>query len=479
MSTETDNVVADARHLFTRAVDAVRPSRIFASVDLNALFPKQAVGASEGEQDRPASLREAENVWVVAFGKAAIGMAGAAEKAILTEGGTVSGGVAIAPHGYEDSLPETERPPEHIRVMTADHPVAGEASALAGQAVLRVAQKASKNDVLLTLISGGGTALTTLPAEGLDVWDIRYTYKLLLASGANIHEMNAVRKHLTQLGGGQLAAATDAYVASLIVSDVPGDDLSVIASGPTVADSSTFEEAMRVTYQFGIWHDLPEPVRKHLVAGAHGRKKETPSKRPARGFQHLLATNETARSEAVRVGAELGYAMIPPAELLVEMEINTEASRPVLEGEARERGAQLATAWLEKLQEADRPIGCVLGGETTVTVTGGGTGGRNQELALSAALEWERGAPVSGSGGSGSGDVAILSAGTDGIDGPTDAAGAAVTPAAAARMRAAGVDPVFALDRNDSYAAHEAISSHVRTGPTHTNVMDLVVLLGT
>lgn len=476
MSTETDNLVADARHLFDSAVDAVRPSRSFSALDLNSLLREHAPERSATSSRHPASLAAAGAVWIVAFGKAAIGMAGAAEEAVASGGGAVACGVAVVPHGYEDTLPDTERSPEHVRVMTADHPVAGEASAAAGREVLRVARQAKDNDLLLTLISGGGTALTTLPVDDLDVWDVRHTYKLLLGSGADIHQMNAVRKHLTQLGGGQLAAATSTYVASLIISDVPGDDLSVIASGPTVADPSTFEDAVRVAYRFGIWHDLPEPVREHLAAGARGSRNETPSELSTPGFENLLATNETARRAAERAGAERGYEMISPADflpadLLTEATNGTESNAPLLQGEARERGKQLAAAWAAKAQQADGPIGCVLGGETTVTVTGKGTGGRNQELALAAALEWGEASSVT------AGDIIMLSGGTDGIDGPTDAAGAFATPQTAAQMRSGGVDPGEALERNDSYAAHEAAPSHVHTGPTHTNVMDLVILL--
>ncbi len=473
MSIETDPLVADARQLFTSAVDAVRPSQVFASLDVNALLREHETGASDAPGRVPPSLAEAGAVWIAAFGKAAKGMAGAAEEAVASSGATVAGGVAVVPHGYADSLPDTERPPEHVRIMTADHPVAGQASAAAGREVLRVARQAGENDVLLTLISGGGTALTTLPVDDLDVWDVRHTYALLLDSGANIHQMNAVRKHLTQLGGGQLAAATSACVASLVISDVPGDDLSVIASGPTVADPSTFEDAVRVAYQFGIWHDLPEPVRDHLAAGVRGRRKETPSELSTPGVQHLMATNETARKAAERAGAERGYAMMSPADLLPETGHQAGSDPPLLQGEAREMGKQLAAAWLAKANAADGPVGCVLGGETTVTVTGGGTGGRNQELALAAALQWE---DVT-SRGDAAEHIVLLSGGTDGIDGPTDAAGAFATPETAAAMRSAGVNPGEALNRNDSFAAHEAAESHVRTGPTHTNVMDLVLLL--
>ena len=418
MSAETDTLVADARALFASAVDAVRPSRLFASLDLNALLRDHA------SERIPGSLAQFDAVWIVAFGKAAIGMAGAAETAVSNGGGTVAGGVAVVPHGYADTKPHTERSPSSLRVISADHPVAGDASAIAGQEVLRVARNAGANDLLLTLISGGGTALTTLPVEDLDVWDVRYTYKLLLNSGADIHQMNAVRKHLTQLGGGQLAMATSAYVASLIISDVPGDDLSVIASGPTVPDRSTYEDAMRVLYQFGLWHDVPEPVREHLAAGARGRKPETPSDLSSRpGLQHLLATNQTAREAAETAGAEHGYAMMSPKDLsLKDVPVNQmrESGGPShsVQGEAREVGAALAAAWLERAGRVDGPMGCVLGGETTVTVTGDGTGGRNQELALAAALEWE----------DTEADVVLLSAGTDGIDGPTDAAGAFATP---------------------------------------------------
>lgn len=500
MSPSKDNLVADAKEIFNAAIDAVRPSRCFEGLSLTHLVvsakeeetdsrqaPQKGLGAYDFETyDFEAyDLRAYDAIRIVAFGKAALGMAGAAEKRVEACGGTVAGGVAVVPPGYQDSLPGTERYPEHVQVLTGDHPIAGEASARAGRAVLRIVEHAGEKDLVLCLISGGGTSLVTLPVDELDVWDVRRTYALLLKSGADIHEMNAVRKHLTQIGGGQLAERAQAHVVSLIISDVPGDDLSVIASGPTVPDPSTFEDAVRVAYRHGVWSDLPERVRTRLAEGARGRRRETPGdasalRHPTWGnpVNHLLATNRTAQSAARQQATELGYDAVLPQSFLENPGGASDAEGDrhpsgqggdlrsyMLAGEARETGARLARAWTGA--QVDRRSCCVLGGETTVRVTGDGKGGRSQELALAAALEMD----------GGGGPVVVLAGGTDGVDGPTDAAGAWSDAETASRMRFAGMDPVDAMARNDSYAAHQVAGSLLVTGPTHTNVMDLVILL--
>lgn len=378
-------------------------------------------------------------------------MSGAAERLCEEAGLTVTGGVAIVPPSYPGTLPESERAPRHLQVLTGNHPTAGDDSARAGRRLLEAAQSAGPDELVLVLISGGGTALASVPVPEIDGWDLRATYRLLLRSGASIDEVNAVRKHLTRVGGGQLAAACPADMLALAVSDVPSDRLDVIASGPTVPDPSTFEDAMRVAYRYGLWHDLPASVREHLAAGARGRRAETPGAEDALGTVRTqrVATQHDAVEAAAEEARSLGYTVV--------------CAVTGQEGEARE----VARERVRDLQEAGvtQPSVWVWGGETTVTVRGDGTGGRNQELALAAALAME----------DDPGHRVLLSGGTDGIDGPTDAAGAWATPSTARSMREAGVDPAAALERNDSYTAHEAAGTLLRTGPTHTNVMDLTI----
>ena len=506
MSRSKNNLVADAKEIFSAAVGAVRPSRCFERLSLVDLVSQARERDETSLEAASGGLDSYDAVWIVAFGKAALGMAGAAETQVEACGGTVAGGIAVVPPGYRESLPGSERRPEKTDVMIGDHPVAGEASARAGRAVLRIVENAGENDLVLCLISGGGTSLITVPVDELDVWDVRRTYSLLLKSGANIHEVNSVRKHLTQIGGGQLAERSRAHIVSLIVSDVPGDDLSVIASGPTVPDPSTFEDTLRVAYRHGFWSDLPEPIRNRLAEGARGRRKETPDdasalRHPRHGspVNHLIATNQTAQSAARRKAEELGYQIVSPGALLgasnnlpdAEADHQSTDAHPdgmasyLLSGEAKEVGAHVVRGWIavDKARttapgasptagtgadtDPSGPLCCVLGGETTVTVTGDGKGGRSQELALAAAIEMDEADD----------EVVVLAGGTDGVDGPTEAAGAWCHSETAARIRAAGIDPEEALRKNDSFAAHEAAGSILVTGPTHTNVMDLVILL--
>jgi len=262
-----------------------------------------------------------------------------------------------------------------------------------------------------------------------------------------------VRKHLTQVGGGQLAAcAHPAEVVSLIVSDVVGDDISVIASGPTAPDSSTFEDALRVLYENDLWHEVPASVRTHLAEGARGRRPETPGPGGecfGRVTNTLLGTNRTALAAARAQAEAQGYTVA-----IVEGGV---------EGEAQTVGRRHAQEMVNAAPSA--PTCWLWGGETTVTVTGDGTGGRNQEVALAGSLPLEEAeAPA-----------VLLSGGTDGIDGPTDAAGAWATPETAAAARAAGHDPEAYLDDNNAYNLFDALNQLIRTGPTHTNVMDLQI----
>lgn len=387
---------------------------------------------------------------VVGMGKAALAMAGVLEQQLEKQ---LRGGVVVVPEGYPKTYPEEFPVPSEISVVEGGHPVPSTGSVRGARRILEHAQASGDDDLLLALISGGGTALSTLPAEGIELADLQQTYHQLLRAGVDIHRMNAVRKHLTQVGGGQLAqCAHPAEVVSLIVSDVVGNDLAVIASGPTAPDLSTYEDALRVLYETDLWHEVPASVRTHLADGARGRRPDTPGS-GAECFEQttnmLLGTNRTALAAARAEAKARGYTV--------------SVLQDGVEGEARTVGRGHAQQMTDATPS--EPTCWLWGGETTVTVTGDGTGGRNQEVALAGALLLEEGpAPA-----------VFLSGGTDGIDGPTDAAGAWATSKTAAAAREAGYDPQAHLDDNNSYELFDALDQLIRTGPTHTNVMDLQV----
>jgi hydroxypyruvate reductase len=393
-------------------------------------------------------------VVLVGMGKAALGLAGVAEARLRDAGRPVDRGTVVVPEGYRDTLPDGLPAPQVADVLVGGHPEPTLRSVRAGEALLEEVDGAGEDDLVIALVSGGGTALTAAPAGEIPVEDVADTSRHLLRAGVPIQQVNVVRKHLTRVGGGQLArAGHPADVAALVVSDVVGDDLSSIASGPTVPDPSTFTDAVRILYRSGLWHDVAEPVRRYLADGADGRQPETPSD-PAdfeRVRTQLIGSNRTALDGAREAAERLGYRVNVVEE-------------PV-EGEAADAGR--ACARTIRKAEPDRPTVWLWGGEPTVTVTGSGTGGRNQEVALGAAQDLADAAE----------DVplVVLSGGTDGIDGPTDAAGAWATPETVRRGRDAGLDAHDHLDRNDSYAFFNALDQLLRPGPTHTNVMDVIV----
>jgi hydroxypyruvate reductase len=332
-----------------------------------------------------------------------------------------------------------------FRVVEAGHPVPDENSVRGAQAVVELAEEAGPGDLVICLISGGGSALLTRPAPGLTLDDFQAVTDALLRSGATIDEMNAVRKHCSAIKGGNLARLADpADLVTLILSDVVGDPLDVIASGPTVPDSTSVDDAREVLRRYGV--EEPQVLR------------ETPKPGDAafEGVQNVVVgSNRTAAAAAVDEARSLGY------EALL---LGT-----YVEGEAREV-AKVAAALAKGLRAHGDPLSppacLVWGGETTVTVRGEGKGGRNQELALAAALALD-----------GWSDVFIMALATDGTDGPTDAAGAVVTGETMARARELDLDARAALEANDSYHFFEPLGDLIRTGPTGTNVNDLLFIL--
>jgi hydroxypyruvate reductase len=318
---------------------------------------------------------------------------------------------------------------------------------------------AGAKDHVLVLLSGGASALMPLPVEGITLRDVQQLTDLLLRSGATIQELNAVRKHIDQLKGGQLARlAAPASLTSLLLSDVIGDSLDVIASGPTAPDPSTFANAWDVLARRNLLQATPPGVVERLRAGMRGEVPDTPKAGDpifARVTHTLVGSNRQAALAAVQAARDRGY--------------NTLLLTTFLQGEARQVGLMLAGLALGIRAHGDPlpPPAClVLGGETTVTVRGSGKGGRNQELALAAALALE-GIP----------SVVIMSLATDGTDGPTDAAGGIVDGGTLQAIEQAGFDPYHELENNNAYPVLEAAGAFLKTGPTGTNVNDLLFVL--
>ena len=454
---------------------------------LSAVDPREAVfrcvqriGHVLTVADRAVDLRAADRVFLVSIGKAAVPMADALID-VLDE--DLTAGVLVTKYAHAAGF----RPAAKIQIVEAGHPVPDENSIAGGRAIEDMLRDATERDVLLCAISGGGSALATLPVDGVSLADLQATTDALLRCGASVHELSAVRKRLDRIKGGGLARMSrGANTVTLLLSDVIGDDLSVIASGPTAPDPTTFEDAWRVVERFDLSAKLPGAVRAHLESGLRGDVPDAPKPGEAsfdRVLNLIVASNRVAAEAAEQVVRSLGF--------------NTLLLSTFVQGEAREVG-KIAAALAREIAARDRPVArpaCVIwGGETTVTVRGGGVGGRNQELALAAAF-----------GIDGLGETWIAALASDGGDGPTDAAGALVTGATLARARAARIDAEKYLAENDSYnffktlsasasvpsaplrgssrdashdASHGASYGHdlIITGPTGTNVNDILFL---
>lgn len=436
------------RIVFDAAVAAAEPRRAVAAhlrVDGDRLGVRTAGGETWVDLPRAGAGR----VLVVGAGKGSAPMAQAVEELL---GPRVAGGAVCVKDGHGVHL-------ERVAVLEASHPVPDARGLEAAARILDLVRGAGPEDLVIAVFSGGGSALLTLPAPGVSLEDLRALTGLLLGCGATIGEINALRKHLSQVSGGRLAvAAHPARVVNLVLSDVVGDDLDVIASGPLSADPSTFAQAREILRRYGLEDRVPPAVHRVLEAGQRGEVPETPKEgHPALGavVHAVVGSNRLSLEAAAQAARRLGYRPL----LLTSR----------LQGEAREAARFLAAVAKECQISGDPapPPACLLaGGETTVTLRGTGKGGRNQELALALALELEGWPGIAG-----------LSGGTDGTDGPTDAAGAACDHATAPRARSLGLDPRRRLDDNDSYAFFDALGDLVRTGPTRTNVMDVQVLL--
>jgi glycerate 2-kinase len=394
-------------------------------------------------------LSDFERIFVVGAGKAGAPMAAAVERVL---GERLTAGLVTVKRGYAG-------PTRLVTLREGGHPLPDAASVAGGRAIEELLSETTERDLVVCLLSGGGSALLTLPEAPVSLEDFQRLTELLLRAGATINELNAVRKHLDAVKGGGLARmAQPAEVVTLILSDVVGNPLDVIASGPTVPDTTTFADAWEVVERFGLVERLPASVASRLRAGLVGTVPETPKPGDAalaRVQNVVIASNEQAAQAALRQAESDGLHAL----LLTTF----------LEGEAREVGrvvSALARGEAANATPLARPACLILGGETTVTVRGDGRGGRNQELALAAAF------PIQGLP-----EVLIASLATDGTDGPTDAAGAMVDGTTLARAGRAGLDARAALERNDAYPFFERLGDLLVTGPTNTNVNDLVLVL--
>jgi len=414
------------------AVDAVRPENLLSSA-LEVRNGRWYLAGMDLPSPRGRRL-------VAAIGKAAPGLA-AAWLAIRPPGNEEL--FVLTPHGV--SVPPDVEAAAVVR--RGAHPYPDTAGEAAARELLDLAASLGAGDLLLVLLSGGGSALMAVPEAGLRLEDILRTTELLLSAGAPIGAVNTVRRELLACGGGGLARiASPATVRTAVISDVIGDSLPDIASGPTVVSPTGPGDALHVLRRHGISTSVPHAVRRFLS----GRMKRSPRTLLERPRTVVLANNRTAVDAAVRRLAERGWTALTLTEALL--------------GEASVRGRQLAG--LAQAVRRGLPVAIVAGGETTVTVRGSGRGGRNQELALAASLVLD-----------GCGGRVFLAAGTDGIDGPTANAGGLVDGATATRIRRSGLDPVVSLRDNDAATALEAAGDALRTGPTGANVGDVAVLL--
>lgn len=441
-----EQLAAPVREIFQSALDAVDPYlAVLKAVTVEANHLRLG-GATY-------NLADFKRVFVIGAGKATARMSLAIEELL---GERLNGGLVIVKHGHSAPLAKIEQ-------IEAAHPVPDQAGEEGARRVLALARAADSGTLLLCLLSGGASALLVAPAEGLTLQDKQLTTELLLKAGAPIDEVNAVRKHLSALKGGRLArAAFPAHLLTLLLSDVIGDRLEVIASGPTAPDPSTFAEAWAVLGKYDLQARVPESVGSYLQRGMAGQEVET-----VKAGDPAFATTRN-----VIIGG-IGVALAAAAEKAQQLGFAPEIVSATLQGEARAAAHFLGERLRAGPASRAAERWCLLsGGETTVTVKGRGKGGRNQELALAFALAVE-GLP----------GLCMLSAGSDGSDGPTDAAGAVVSGATVGQARRVGLAAEVYLANNDSYTFFHDLDaasgghSHLKTGPTGTNVMDIQIIL--
>lgn len=394
------------------------------------------------------SLEVSERIWVLGAGKASVEMAYQVEQYFGTK---IEDGIIVSPNDSHKL--------SRVQVFSGTHPYPYQDSVSASYELWQLAKRIPEGDTVIFCLSGGASSLLCIPEEGIELDELRKTYKLLLNSGASIHEINTVRKHLSEIGGGKLGRLlANTALISIILSDVPGDTPDVIGSGPTVPDSSTFIEAFQVLKKYGLWGEIPHSIRIHLSKGMHGDVPENPKPGKNAWKKHQVKVISGASILAQNAGnylSEKGYNVKVDSEAY-DMDVNRIAKKICSD----------AISVLSKRSALKKPAAFVYFGESTIQVKGEGKGGRNQELALNAAISIE-----------GQHNITLLSFATDGIDGPTDAAGAIVNSETTLKARKQKLSPEDYLQNNDAYHFHEEMKTLIKTGPTGNNLMDLQIIL--
>jgi hydroxypyruvate reductase len=436
-----------AKAIFLKALSAVDPSKILK--DRIRIEGDRLLIKTEGGSEKLFDLGRAHQIFLVGAGKASNSMAQAVEEIF---GDRITAGVITTKYGHQLPLQKTE-------IIEAGHPLPDRKGYEGAKKIQRLLKESGPDDLVIFLLSGGGSALLPYPADRIDLKEKQEVTQLLLDCGADIREINTIRKHISRIKGGWLAKwAYPSTVVGLILSDVVGDQLDVIGSGPTVPDPSTFEQAWEILRKYDLLSEMAPSIRKYLQLGKQGKVEETPKPQDVtfeRVYNTLIGSNILALQAAAKEAASLGF--------------NTLILSSSIEGETRE-AARFHTAVAKEVMSSGNPIprpACILsGGETTVTIRGKGLGGRNQEFVLASALEI-----------SGTGKIVLLSGGTDGTDGPTDATGAIADDTTVQRGKSSGMDPKAFLDNNNAYPFFEKLGDLLVTGPTYTNVMDVRVIL--
>lgn len=440
------DLLSCGQNIYSAALDAVSPEKLMKD---KVLVRKEQLFVPGKRFD----LTHFENIYVVAFGKSAPKMA---EGMLRIMGKRIKGGIFVGQKEKQYSLPP-------LIYMKASHPLPDLGSVRAAKKMLTLVEKMGDKDLLIALISGGGSSYVCLPPPGVKLREKRSVIQSLLRSGADIKELNVVRKHISLIKGGRLAkAAYPASVLSLFISDVIGNDLESIASGPTYWDSSTYQDSVNILKKYHIWESSPESVKRILIQGVQNEviesvKKRDPELRKTHNF--ILGDNRDALKAAAERASQMG--------------LKTSILSSSEQGEARKRAQDYLSLLVnikERIKENSKPICFLSGGELTVTVKGRGKGGRNQEFVLAFINEAKkRGIKLD--------SWIIISLGTDGIDGPTDAAGAWGSMETINRMKELSIDTENFLANNDSYHFFKQTGGLIKTGPTETNVMDVRILI--
>jgi glycerate 2-kinase len=456
------------RTIFDYALTKTQPDHLVAD---HLSFDEQQRRLIIGDQE--VLLSDQENIWVIGAGKAAGRMADACEDIL---GEHIKDGIVIIPHESDDQEAQVKaiameegvsrrkatrklRRQQRIQRFEAGHPLPDMDSVAATYELLSLTKRIGVNDVVLFLLSGGTSSMMCLPAGSLELEEVRETNQLLLRAGCSIREINTIRKHMSSVKGGQLLShLKDARVFDLVVSDVPGDDPEVIGSGPTTTDSTTFTDAFQILKRYGLWDQVPHLVRAHIAKGMHGGWPDTPKPGSDMLCDHtnyIIGSARIFAQHCATKAEELGYH-----SWFADQAFNTDV---------RSVSKSISSKALEVLKE-DQPVAkpgaLVFYGESTVEVDADGKGGRNQELALTTAISLE-----------GQHHISALCAGTDGIDGPTDAAGGLVTAKSTLDARKNNIEPERYLQRHDAYHFLEQTGDLLKIGPTGNNVMDISILL--